>query len=281
MEIQFKVEKGRVLVPVGVPCPFGCKYCYTRNGEVGPARVAVEDILCHLQDFVAQHELTTLQFGYDSDPFSHPERAIRMLYRLAGMGKDINFSTKAVIEGETLTALADIQEKMKGGTTLSALISLSCWESAPQVEPHTPSPQERMRTVRNLKRIGVASFIAVRPILPHIALEEYEHLIAEGLAAECDGFILGPLYADEEGRFVKFIPADALTSVPNRKVTVSWSAHAPVWTRYEDEERVCKIAIIAQEKGGRVFLSSADAVTFAHRRSQALDRSRVEVSINN
>jgi hypothetical protein len=49
--ILFKVEQNRVLVPVGEPCPFGCRYCYTRGGEVGLARVEAEDILSRLEEF--------------------------------------------------------------------------------------------------------------------------------------------------------------------------------------------------------------------------------------
>src|SRR3954463_1485399 len=64
VDIQFKVEKGRVLVPVGIPCPFGCKYCYTRNGEVGPARVKPAEILSHLQEFATLHSFNTIQFSY-------------------------------------------------------------------------------------------------------------------------------------------------------------------------------------------------------------------------
>jgi DNA repair photolyase len=260
VDIQFKVEKGRVLVPVGVPCPFGCKYCYTRNGEVGPARVKPDEILAHLQEFATQHEFTTIQFGYDSDPFAFPERGIAMLRRLIELGKHINFSTKACIEGTVLDALGKVRHKLGKHLTLSALVSLSCWESAHVVEPHTPTPAERVRTVDNLKRIGVPAFIAVRPLLPHIAETEYEHLIDEALRAGCDGFILGPLYADEEGRFVKFIPAEVLRNVPGRKVIVPWSAHAPTWTRYEDETRMQRIMMLAEAKGGHVFWSSADAV---------------------
>ena len=70
--IQFKVEKGRVLVPVGVPCPFGCKYCSTRSGEVGPPRVKPAEILSHLREFAAQHAFTTIQFGYDKLPSRYP-----------------------------------------------------------------------------------------------------------------------------------------------------------------------------------------------------------------
>src|SRR3954447_9012902 len=154
--ILFTVDKNRVLVPVGEPCPFGCRYCYTRNGEVGLTRVKVEDILTPFAQFAREAHFETIQFGYDGDPFARPERGITMLKALARMHKHVNFSTKALLAGPILEALSDIRCCMEAaGTTLSALVSLSCWDSAPAVEPHTPSPAERMLTVANLKRIGI------------------------------------------------------------------------------------------------------------------------------
>jgi len=264
--IMFKVEKNRVLVPVGEPCPFGCRYCYTRGGEVGLARVEMEAILTRFRQFAHEAAFDTIQFGYDGDPFARPERGLTMLKQLAQLGKHLNFSTKALLEGEVIEALGAIRRDMEGmGTTLSALVSLSCWESAAVVEPHTPSAVERVRTVANLKSIDVPVFIAIRPILPHIADCEYERIIEEGLRAGCDGFILGPLYADTRRRFVRFIPPQVLEQVPGEQRVVSWSPHAPIWTRYEDPARLQRVVEMVQRKGGRVFLSSADAVDMAHR----------------
>ncbi len=158
-QILFKVERQRVLVPVGVPCPFGCRYCYTRGGEVGLAHVDASEIL------------------------------------------------------------------------------------------------SRFRTVR--------------PVLPHIADEEYERIVIEGVKASCDGFILGPLYADDRGQFVRGLPPEILAAVPHRRCTVSWSAHAPVWTRYEDEARLQRLTVMIEEHGGRVFLSSADAMALVSRERTA------------
>ncbi len=264
--IRFKVEKDRVLVPVGEPCPFACRYCYTRSGEVGLARVPIEEILQHLQVFASQNEFKTIQFGYDGDPFARPERGIAILQELAGMGKHVNFSTKAFLEDRTIKLLSDIQRRMESAERiLSALVSLSCWGSSSVVEPHTPPPEMRMRTIKSLKAIGVPTFISVRPILPHIDDKEYETIIDEGLLAGCDGFILGPLYSDDKGRFVRFIPSDVLRTMPNAKVLVSWSAHSPVWTRYEDKTRLLRIESIVINKGSRVFESSAEAVELANR----------------
>ena len=259
--ILFKVEKERVLVPVGEPCPFGCKYCYTRGGEVGLSKIKAENVLLQFQNFASTTQFETIQFGYDGDPFARPERGIAMLQALALMNKHVNFSTKALLTGSTLEALSDIRRRMEAArTTLSALVSLSCWDSAPAVEPHTPSPAERMLTVANLKHIGIPVFIALRPVLPHITDMEYERVVAEGILAGCEGFIVGPLYADARGQFVRFIPPAVLETVPSRTCTVSWSAHAPTWTRYEDPNRLQGLIQMIERLGGRAFQSSADVM---------------------
>jgi hypothetical protein len=273
--IEFTVEKDRVLVPVGEPCAFGCRYCYTRGGEVGLSRVSAEEILSRFREFLRENATTieTIQFGYDGDPFSRPERGLSMLAELAILGKHVNFSTKGLLGGAEISALREIREKIYArGRTLSALVSLSCWDSAGVVEPHTPSPSERVLTIARLKEIKIPVFIAVRPVLPHIGESEYARVVEEGLLAGCDGFILGPLYADERGRFVRFIPADILAGTPSRKGVVPWSAHRPTWTRYEDGDRLVRLQQMIQEKGGRVFLSSADAMAMV--REQGVINSR-------
>jgi DNA repair photolyase len=261
--IVFTVEKKRVLVPVGMPCPFGCRYCYTRGRDVRISRDTPEEIVADFQDFARETStpFETVQFGYDSDPFSRPERGLPMLRQLAQMRKHINFSTKALLEGSLIDELNDINRAMAAAdTTLSALISLSCWDSAQIVEPHTPTPSERIRTIANLKRIGIPVFISIRPILPHIPDSEYERLVEEGIHAGCDGFILGPLYADAGKKFVRFIPPALLATIPSTTGSVSWSPHQPIWTRYEDPSRLQRMLAMIESKGGRTFLSSADAM---------------------
>ncbi len=260
-DISFVVERNRVLVPTGEPCPFACKYCYTRSGEVGPPRINVEEILKQFHAFATQRTFETIQLGYDGDPFARPERGIELLWGLVRAGKNINFSTKALITGLTINELADIQAIMaRHRNILSALISLSCWESAESLELHTPSPAERMITIQNLKSIKVPTFISVRPILPNVQDSEYERIIKEGIQAGCDGFILGPLYSDAKGRFTRFIAPDILNKVSFTKRKVSWSPHSPEWTRYEDEGRRERLAVLIEKGGGNVFTSSADAV---------------------
>ncbi len=238
---------------------------------MGLSRVSAEDILSRFQQFAREATFETIQFGYDGDPFARPERGIAMLKELATMGKHINFSTKALLEGSTLDALSDIRRSMEAaGTSLSALVSLSCWDSAAVVEPHTPCPSERMLTIANLKRIDIPAFIAVRPILPHISDSEYARIADEGIRAGCEGFILGPLYADARRQFVRFIPPAILASVPSQTGTVSWSAHAPTWTRYEDADRLQRLLLMIEQKGGRTFLSSADAVALVHQKEKVV-----------
>jgi len=228
----------------------------------------MEEVLSRFRKFALEASFETIQFGYDGDPFARPERGLAMLRQLALLGKHMNFSTKALIEDSTLAGLQDIRHYMdERKAVLSALVSLSCWDSAAGVEPHTPSPVERMRTVANLTSIGIPVFITLRPILPHIPDAEYERVVVEWVRAGSEGFVVGPLYADRRGQFVRFIPEGTLATVPSRTSTVSWSPHAPTWTRYEDTERLSRLVCMIERCGGRAFESSADVMTLVQKRA--------------
>jgi DNA repair photolyase len=239
---------------------------------VGLAHIEATEILFQFRQFLATNAISVdaIQFGYDGDPFADPERGMMMLRQLTLMGKHVNISTKALLSDATVYALHTLHTQMRTqGTILSALVSLSCWDSAPHVEPHTPSPQGRMQTVARLSSYSIPVFIAVRPILPHLADEEYVQIVREGINAGCNGFILGPLYADDRGQFVRWIPAERLDTVDRHRCTVSWSPHAPTWTRYEDEARLQRLMALTKAQGGRVFLSSADVMTLVSQEQRA------------
>ncbi|MBO0795008.1 MAG: hypothetical protein J2P36_29230, partial [Ktedonobacteraceae bacterium] len=115
-------------------------------------------IFTRLHQFAKEASFETIQLGYDGDPFACPERGIAMLQHLVRMRKHINVSTKASLDAPTLRALHEIHQQMRAATTiLSAFVSVSCWESAPAVEPHTPSPAARMQTVTDLAQREAAS----------------------------------------------------------------------------------------------------------------------------
>lgn len=268
--ILFTAEKDRVLVPVGNPCPFGCRYCYTRGIDIKNGHIPAEDILAEFDNFAPTASFETIQFGYDGDPFAHPTRGITMLKRLATMQKHVNFSTKALIDNALLDELDEIHMTMEAkNKQLSALVSLSCWDSATTVEPHTPSPQERILTVTNLKSLSIPTFIAVRPVLPNVPDSEYERIAEEGVSAGCDGFILGPLYVDERKQYARFISEEQLAEVPHQTGKVAWSPHTPTWTRYEDTARLQRLLLMIEQKGGHTFLSSADVMTSLQQRRVA------------
>lgn len=269
--ILFSVEKRRVLVPVGEPCSFQCAYCYTRNGDIGIAKRSTDEIIQAFQNFARNNDFDIIQLGYDGDPFAHPSRGIKLLQDISTMGKHVNFSTKAFLQDAILQKLVDIQRTLfMYKATLTALISLSCWDSASTIEPKTPAPCERVRTIEGLKRIGVPTFVALRPILPQIPYVEYKQLIEACMQAGCDGFIPGPFYVDKKKRFARFIPSEVLDATPSQQVTVSWSAHAPIWTRYEDPKRMQSIADMITKAGGQVFFSSVDAIEYACKERQAV-----------
>ena len=118
----------------------------------------------------------------------------------------------------------------------------------------------------HLKRIDIPVFVSVRPVLPHVPDREYERIVDEALLAGCEGFILGPSTPNARGKFVRFIPPAILAKVPSQTSLVPWSAHAPTWTRYEATSRLQRLLLMIERKGGRTFLSSADAMALAHQK---------------
>jgi DNA repair photolyase len=262
--VAFLAQKGRVLVPIGVSCPFGCQYCYTRDNPIGeemenPAEI-LSSLRCYLQEH--GHEVRTIQFGYDGDPFATPIRAMVMLKALSNMGKHVNFSTKAHIHDTLLCNVQQLRQQMPSHLVFSALVSLNCWQSASYIEPRTPAPYLRMQTVNNLRGIGVPAFIAVRPIHPHIGDAEYEKIADMAQDAGAQGFVLGPLYDDMAGSFTRFIPQGVLQAVPYSRDVVPWFPHQPTWDRYEDPDQLARLIDVFARRA-EVFTSSADAMKWA------------------
>ena len=68
---------------------------------------------------------------------------------------------------------------------------------------------------------------------------------------------------------MRFIPAALLAATPAQTGRVLWSPHLPVWTRYEDTQRLARLLQMVQRKGGQTFLSSADALVHMEQKEKA------------
>lgn len=257
---SLKLEKNRILVPIGGRCPYECSYCYTKrhdvySGEVDPARTQrmVEQITkgCTTPP--------TAQIGYDNDPFWDPETGLDLLVRLSWLPVHVGFSTKAFITEELAERISVVARiKRERGLVLSALVTLTSIASAVRLEPKAPSPAERLQTIRNLANAGIPVMVNLRPVLPdEVSICEYRELIGAAKASGAQGIVLGAFWTDPEGIVIGSLQKPK--SQPTHSM-VPWAPHGLPWDRYEDSDFMDRIRGFAIEQGLRVFDSSADAV---------------------
>ena len=221
---RLRPQKGRLLVPVGVPCPFGCPYCYTDfEGFHTPAWSHAE-ILSEVRRLLPRHRIRTFQVGYDGDPVTSWARAGPLLEDLARLdAANLNIQTKAVPDGEQLDALARLARRLaERGRIFSVLVTITSWDSAPRLEPGAPAPAERTATIARLRDLGVPTLVALRPMIPGVPKDELERVLEAAGAVEARGPLGGPRRSQAQVPLVDvegtLLPAEVEQHVAERPV---------------------------------------------------------------
>jgi len=182
-------------VPVGVPCRFGCTYCYTDFEGFRTHIWSRDEVLAEIRRLLPRRRVRTFQVGYDGDPIASWERAGPLLEDLARLGANLNIQTKAVPDAEQLDALGRLARDLAAdGRVFSVLVTLTSWESAHRLEPGAPAPGIRIDTIARLSDLGLPALVALRPMIPGVPKEELEHVLGAAQVAGARGVIPGPLY---------------------------------------------------------------------------------------
>jgi DNA repair photolyase len=187
-----RLKKGKVLNPAhfgclnGIPalnitngCIFRCTYCYARGYCQAPREGEVH-LYINLPRLL-EEELSRKRvipqwviLNTSSDCFQpHPDifDATYAVFRiLLDHGIGISFLTKGIIPVRFFDLFAKFPEKI---LVQIGLVSLSerYWKG---YEPHTPSPEQRIENIRNLKKVGIAPEIRIDPIIPFVTDREDE-----------------------------------------------------------------------------------------------------------
>ncbi len=250
---NYKLDKGRIVVSTGRPCPIGCSYCYTYSDDfVSFPRKTPEQIVSDLSTFANRIDL--VQLGCDTELFLHQDEAIELIKGIAGLDRDVSFATKMCLSDRTIDELASTYETMRRsayhtpGTEnyMAAFVSLIGLETAQRLEPKAPSPERRIKTIKRLHQAGIPTYVFMRPLLPIVSEEELDRLF-EQTREHCDGYVVGELYCDGE-----IMSRLGLTGADSRK-KMAWGLDQRTWDVFIDE----RIAHLAEQKD--VFSSSLEA----------------------
>lgn len=201
----FFIGLNRVMVslgplPDGRHCPYSCAFCYVNEGFLSYSSVPIPQIVEWVTKCDAEYDI--IYVSGDTDSFAPPRTTagIELLEQLADLGTDLLFTTRATFDTEELTALGRIAHKLAQlNRLLFGCISIPRLNSAEHLESiNTPSPRERIATLKRLKEEGVKTLLTLRPFLPIIPAGEYREII--DLCRESSDLVLGEQwYVDEAG----------------------------------------------------------------------------------
>lgn len=231
------VRERRVLVPISRSCPFGCRYCYAGDAVIAPndeldiERVAAAVTRIPVDDY------DIIQLGYDGDPIASAPALRTLLPRLVATGKHVNISTKGTAQAGLRSFLGEMHRATPMGISLN--VSATCWESAPEIEPRTPSPALRLRTAAALTSEHRIPFVlSLRPLLPSVPDAELFTLIDAARASGAVAAVTGPLYVLPDGSNMEWSNETFDDVAPAR---VTWSPAPVHYRRIEDSARIGRL----------------------------------------
>ena len=191
-------------------CSHACGYCYARPTHQYLGMNASEDFEQQLVvkmniAHVLEAELSRMRtlpdhvaIGTSTDPYQRAEGRYRLMPGiidvLSNAGIPFSFLTKGTVVRRDLELLADAQKQ----THITSGVSLSLLDEGLQasLEPGTPSPAARLRTIRMLREAGLPCTVFIAPVLPHIAdsEEQLDELAAAIADAGANEVVVTPLY---------------------------------------------------------------------------------------
>lgn len=178
-------------------CSFNCVYCYTRGSKYGENQVpglaakinAPEVLVKQLKNRARKREYGFIAFGSATDPYLPVEEdlgltrellmiilrfrfPLHLLTRSPLILRDLDILKKI---GEKAVIPDQFQDKTNTGVVLSFSFSTTEEHLARIFEPGAPSPQERLKTMKQCREEGFTVGAIFMPLLPVLSDRE-EHL---------------------------------------------------------------------------------------------------------
>ena len=263
---HLKPQKGRLLVPVGARCRFGCTYCYTDFEGFRTHTWSLGELMDEIHQLRSRHRIRTYQVGYDGDPLDAWDRTRPILEALAALDANLNIQTKSVPDEEQLGSLAALAARLgAAGHVLSVLITLTSWDSAPRLEPGAPRPAARVEAMARLNALGIPVFLALRPMIPGVPPVELERVLEAARDAGARGVIPGPLYIHatwpDSARFLGGFENEPIWQrLQTTPVSPSWDPQGSRWLRISSRRAMQAVKAAANRLGLPCYWSSAKAM---------------------
>jgi DNA repair photolyase len=157
-------------------CDYACVYCYAssyipRFYQCRPK----SDLLHRLQREAAKLKGEIVSIANSSDPYPRMEAEAGLTRKCLAILSQHDCRIQIITKSTLVTRDTDVLSKMP--STVALTITTDDENTAKLLEPHAPSPNERLKTVETLTSKGIPVSVRVDPIIPFVN-DKPEKLIA-------------------------------------------------------------------------------------------------------
>lgn len=258
-------ESKRLLGTAGQKgCKFGCIYCFTQDPTFTRCPTLDTD---RPRDLVARsHPVDVVQPACDTELFLAPNWR-DYLDNLTSTGRIISFASKATVSDDDITFLKRINEMLQSRNAVLhiciTIVRLRLWE---ELEPRAPSPDERIRFLRQLWEAGIGTCVAVRPMVPFVGTDELSELVSRTYRFSY-GYLSGPLYLTRRMRQLMDAKGIDYKSAVRQ---ATWQTDQPELQAIESPQLEEELAALVRARGREFFKNNTDAALYVRDQSRAL-----------
>lgn len=187
-------------------CEHGCVYCFARPThefmDLSPG-LDFETKLFYKPDAAEllkqtlrkkNYRCTPIALGANTDCYQPMEKALGLTRAILTVLKEHNHPCAIVTKSNLVVRDIDILKRLAERHLVRVLISVTTLNDdlKRSLEPRTPSPSARLRTIRQLREASVPVGILMAPIIPGVNDHEIEDVICAcaGAGAESAGHVL-------------------------------------------------------------------------------------------
>jgi DNA repair photolyase len=175
-------------------CTFGCIYCDSILDNTLYVKFNASEILKKELPHLPNKRII---IGSVHDPYQPVEQTYRLTHRILKILKKTNHSihilTKSTSIIRDLTIIKELTDPIVTFTVLS--LDEKIWKT---IEPKTPSPQERLKTMQILANNNITTGISIIPILPYINTGMLLDLIVAAKQHKASYILHKPLFLQGE-----------------------------------------------------------------------------------
>jgi DNA repair photolyase len=157
-------------------CDHACVYCYASSYIPQFANCRPKkDLLRRLEREAAKLKGEILSIANSSDPYPHMEAEAGLTRKCLKILSRYNCRIQIITKSNLVTRDTDVLGKVL--CTVALTITTDDENTAKLLEPHAPSPTERLKAVETLTRKGISVSVRIDPIIPFVN-DNLEKLVA-------------------------------------------------------------------------------------------------------